>query len=808
MTLARWLAMPKFAVLFVSRIAFAAILASFGANCDSRESVAGRTQINLNAGWKFSVDKSSKLDASPVEYNDSMWKGVNLPHDYVVEQQFQTGLDAQHGSLPTPIGWYRKRIRVAIQKGREFWLDFEGIFRNSQIFLNGQLAAEQPSGYLPIHINATRFVSPDGFLCIAVRVDPSKAEGWWYEGGGIYRPVRLTSVSELHVEPDGVRVQPIVVGDASNPSQAKLKIEAQVSNRSQMPANCQARFRVFGPGDRTVWQGSQTLVPVNPASEMQSISIEGEIAKPNLWSIEHPNLYRLETELVSGGQVIDHVTTRFGVRSIRFDANLGFFLNGKNVKIKGVCNHQDFGCLGIAIPENLDRWRVRKMMDMGANAWRMSHNPPSRELLDACDEMGMLVLDENRHLGDTYDVKTYWDKTPAEKLEDLKAMIVRDRNHPSIIAWSLCNEEPLQGKDSGAVILAKMVEIAHQLDPGRPVTAAMNGGWGHGFSEVVDVQGCNYFNESYEVFHRAFPAKPMLFTETSSAVSDRGVYDNDWKQAHVGSYTQPVQDQWPDWMTRSEESWKPVAETPFLAGAFVWTGFDYRGEPSPFGWPNVSSHFGILDLCGFPKDVYYYYRAWWKNAPTVHITPHWNWPDSVGKEIKVLVFSNSAVVELIQDGKSLGRKSMPRNGHVEWPVTYRPGSLTAQAIDSRGIVVATERVRTATAQSRIRLRTDMGQICANGEDVAVIEAEVVDANGCPVPNASNRITFAIEGGGAILVGTGNGDPNDHVPSASPSRVVFSGKAAAVIRSAGTRGTVRVTATSPGLAPATLSVQLD
>ena len=789
----------------LARVAVATILASLGAICVVRDGVITRSQVNVNAGWKFSIDTTSNLDSSPVDYNDSSWRVVNLPHDYVIEQQFQTGLDPQHGSLPTPIAWYRKHLHVAKQVGREVWLDFDGIFRNSKIFLNGQLAAAQPIGYLPIHINATRFVSPDGSLNVAIRVDPSKPEGWWYEGGGIYRPVRLTTVNELHVEPNGVRVQPIVVGDENNPSQAELKIEVQVSNQKATPSNCQARFRVFGPDERLVWQGSQPLAKVD--GETQNLSIEGKIAKPKLWSIEHPSLYRLETDLVADGQVVDHMTTRFGVRSIRFDANQGFFLNGQNLKIKGVCNHQDFGCLGIAIPENLDRWRVKRMKDMGANAWRMSHNPPSRELLDACDEMGMLVLDENRHLGDTYDVKTYWDKTPADKLGDLKAMIVRDRNHPSIIAWSLCNEEPLQGKDSGALMVAKMVECAHQLDPSRLVTAAMNGGWGHGFSQVVDVQGCNYFNESFEAFHRAFPAKPMLFTETSSAVTDRGIYDNDWKQAHVGSYTQPVQDQWPDWVTRTEESWKPVAETPYLAGAFVWTGFDYRGEPSPFGWPNVSSHFGILDLCGFPKDVYYYYRAWWKSAPSVHITPHWNWTDSIGKEIKVLVFANSPIVELIQDGKSLGRKSVPRNGHVEWSVTYRPGSLSARSIDDHGLVVATDQVRTATVPARIRLRTDMNQVRANGEDVAVIEAEIIDANGTPVPNSANMITFTIEGDEATLVGTGNGDPNDHVPAPSAVRSSFSGKADAVLRSTGKRGFCVITASSVGLIAEKLKVQL-
>ena len=351
-----------------------------------------------------------------------------------------------------------------------------------------------------------------------------------------------------------------------------------------------------------------------------------------------------------------------------------------------------------------------------------------------------------------------------------------------------------------------MVDLSHQLDPGRPVTAAMNGGWGKGFSSVVDVQGCNYFNESFDKFHRAFPNKPMLFTETSSAVSDRGIYLNDWNQARVGSYTNPVQDQWPDWVTRTEESWQPIADKTYLSGAFVWTGFDYRGEPSPYGWPNVSSHFGILDLCGFPKDVYYYYKAWWSDQPSVHITPHWNWPGETNKPKRVLVFANTASVELFQDGKSLGRQSVHRNGHVEWTVVYRQGELIARGYDEKGRLVSTDRVRTADKPSRIVLHSDLQRLQANHLDMSVIEAEVVDSDGNPVPDATNNLEFQLQGNAASLVGTGNGDPNDHMVAGSSIRPAFSGKAIGMARSTGKTGKVTVMVSSTGLKPAKLSLE--
>jgi len=417
----------------------------------------------------------------------------------------------------------------------------------------------------------------------------------------------------------------------------------------------------------------------------------------------------------------------------------------------------------------------------------------------------MLVLDENRHLGDTYTPQTYSVGTTADDLSDLDAMILRDRNHPSIFAWCLCNEEPLQGTAAGAALFQKMREHVRGLDPSRLITGAMNRDWGKGISLVEDIQGCNYLNESFRSFHKNFPHQPMIFTESSSAVSDRGIYTNDRAHGYVGDYTNPNED-WLNWVRRTQDAWKPIAENDFLSGAFVWTGFDYKGEPSPYAWPNINSHFGILDICGFLKDVYYYYKANWGEKPIVHITPHWNWPGTEGKPIQVVVFSNAVKIDLILNGVSLGQKACPPNGHAEWTVSYAPGVLVARGYDVNGQLSATDEVTTAGKTYRIELRTDLPKLTANGEDVSVVEAAIVDEQGRFVPLASDKVKFAVTGDAGQIAGTGNGDPNDHTPDGSAERNAFNGRLAVMVRSTGKRGVVRVTAASIGLQPASITIR--
>jgi beta-galactosidase len=771
----------------------------------------GRERILLDAGWKFCLDSMVGPNADPTtgQFDDTNWRTVNVPNDYVIEQTYTKGLDPQHASLPTPSAWYRKTIIIPeIDRYKDIWLDFDGIFRDAKIYVDGKIVAEHQSGYTPIHIDISRLAKPGMPLTIAVHVDPSAFEGWWYEGGGIYRHVWLTSVQPFHIEPEGIWIVSKIVGNEASPASANVDVRVTLKNSGHVVRKYSLIQQVFSPSGSIVKSWRVDYTKQLAADAIAPSESDACINHPLLWSLETPNLYSLQTLLEVYGVEVDRVETKFGVRTVRFDPDKGFFLNGRSVKIKGFCNHQDFAGIGIAVPDNLEYWRVKKMMSLGANAWRTAHNPPTDSLLDACDKLGMLVLDENRHLGDAYSPKTYSTGTPAVDLSDLDAMIMRDRNHPCVFAWSLCNEEPLQGTDAGAAILKKMVARAHELDPTRLVTTAMNGGWGKGFSLVEDLQGFNYLVGSFEDFHKDFPRRPMIFTESTSAVSDRGIYENDWVRGYLGSYTESDPNDWINWVNTTEKRWTPIDENDYLSGDFVWAGFDYKGEPNPMGWPDISSHYGVLDLCGFPKDDAYYYKAYWGHKPLVHITPNWNLQGSEGKPIAVIVFSNAPKVDLILNGVSLGERECPFDGHAEWTVNYQPGTLDARGYDLFGKLLATDRVVTAGAPYAIELKSDLPVVNANGEDESVIEASIVDKNGVIVPTAASDIVFNVSGTGGRVVGTGNGDPADHTPDGSNERHAFSGRIAAIIRSTGKRGTANVTAASNGLHQATMSVQFE
>jgi len=515
------------------------------------------------------------------------------------------------------------------------------------------------------------------------------------------------------------------------------------------------------------------------------------VMKPMLWSVDHPNLYRLHTTIVRNNVPTDAVDTTFGIRTIRFDVKNGFFLNGKPLKLKGTCNHQDFAGVGTGMPDSVLYWRVKQLKAMGSNAYRCSHNPPAAELLDACDRLGMVVMDENRHLGEATGPKTSHG-TKFDDLSELRDMVQRDRNHPSIVMWSMCNEEPLQGTPEGAQIFAAMMMETHKWDSTRPISCAMNGGWGYGISNVEDLQGCNYNPSGYDAFHAKFPKVPMFGSETASAVSTRGEYVNDRVKGYVSAYDVNA----PPWAQTAQVAWKALADRPYMAGGFVWTGFDYKGEPTPYGWPCVNSHFGILDECGFPKDSYYYYQSWWGDKPVVHVFPHWNWAGQEGKPINVWVHSNCDQVELFLNGKSLGVKTMPHLEHLEWTVNYVPGSLVAKGYNHHKLA-ATDRVETTGAPARIVLSTDRTSLTADSEDVTMITVQVLDAKGRVVPYAANKIDFNVSGAGSVA-GVGNGDPSCHEPDKASSRSAFHGLCMVLVRASDAPGSVLLQATSKGL----------
>jgi beta-galactosidase len=526
-----------------------------------------------------------------------------------------------------------------------------------------------------------------------------------------------------------------------------------------------------------------------PKNAKKSFTQKGRIPKAVLWSLENPHLYTWTVRVEKGRQTLDQVDTSFGVRSFRFDANKGFFLNGKPVKIKGTCNHQDFAGVGIAIPDRLFTYRLEKLKEMGSNAYRCSHNPPAPELLDECDRLGILVMDENRRLGDTDEI-----------LSQVESMVLRDRNHPSIFMWSLCNEEPLQGKPEGKKHGQAMKKVILGLDKTRLISCAMNYDWGPGgLSDIVDVQGFNYAIDQYEPYHAKHPKMALYGSETASTVSTRGIYETDRKLGYVSAYDVNHT----EWAYTAEAAWRPIALRPWMAGGFVWTGFDYRGEPTPYGWPCINSHFGILDMCGFPKDNFYYYQAWWGDKPVLHLLPHWNWKGWENRQIDVWCQTNYDLVELFLNGKSLGKQETPRYGHLEWKVWWEPGVLTAKAYN-KGVFMEETSVETTGEPVSIRLKPYVTQLMADGEDTTPIAVEILDEKGRVVPVADNEVTFTVTGAGHIA-GVANGDPSSHEPDKADKRKAFNGMCMVLIGANETPGEITLIAKSNGLKQATFTL---
>lgn len=791
-----------------------------------------RARLLLDFGWRFQLghaDDPAKdfglgarrrelqfaksggfLPVTRANFDDSGWRSIDLPHDWAVELPFKEApVLPNHGGKPigreypeTSIGWYRRAFTMpAADSGKRIAIEFDGVFRDAMVMFNGHYIGENFSGYVPFRFDLTDFANfGDEKNVLVVRVDATLGEGWFYEGAGIYRHVWLTRTDPLHIAQWGNFVRSEVRRDS-----AALLISTEVKNESNKERTCRTVSRIMNADGKQV-ASAQSKPAKLPAWASYTFAAQTVVNHPLLWSIEEPHLYHALTTVESEGVVTDREETTFGIRNLRFDADKGFFLNDKPVKMKGTCNHQDHAGVGAALPDRLQYYRIERLKDMGSNAYRTSHNPPTPELLDACDRLGMLVMDETRMMSST-----------PEGLSELERLIRRDRNHPSVVIWSLGNEEREQGTERGARIVATMKRLARELDPTRPVTVAMNGSWGKGVSSVVDVQGFNYANaggrggaiagKNIDDFHAKFPRMPTVGSETASSYFTRGIYVNDKEKGYVSAYDV----NFPGYADGTEGWWKTYAARPFVAGGFAWTGFDYRGEPSPYGWPCISSHFGALDTCGFPKDIFYYYKSWWGAKPVLHLFPHWNWNDKEGQEIDVWCYSNLDSVELFLNGTSLGAKAVERNSHVAWKVKYAPGVVEARGTKN-GQVALTDRRETTGAAAKLALRPDRQEIAADGEDMSVITVEVLDAQGRLVPVASNEVTFKIIGA-ARLIGLGNGDPSCHEPDKPTSpiegkRSAFNGLCMAFVQTLKQPGEVRVEAAAAGLASAVVILQSE
>ena len=730
-----------------------------------------REHLSLDANWKFHLGDdwpdalslmNSGTGSGPAseKFSDTFWRTVNVPHDWAVELSFDWAADGSHGfhtlgvKYPTnSIAWYRRTFELAKEdEGKRIWLTFDGVFRDATVWVNGWCVRHHEGGYYPFREDITDVVHYGGKNSIAVLVDATKVEGWFYEGAGIYRHVWLDKTAPVAIAPDGVFVWCYFSANEPESRVKKIHFETQLLNSQKQPANVTINYSVISPdGDELRRDTNSAIVP---ASSTEQVRYENDldvfVLNPDWWSPENPKLYKLITTVSSDGKVVDQKETTFGIRTVGFDATNGFLLNGKHYELYGTCNHQDHAGVGAAIPDALQEFRVKKLKEFGCNAYRMSHNPPTPELLDACDRLGMLVMDESRLMGS--------DSVNLQKWDDL---IRRDRNHPSVALWCIANEQfMVQDTPQAASVARTMQDYVKQLDPLRPVSyASPEDDVFRGINSVIEVRGWNYhYGPQMDRYHAAHPTQPNFGSEQASVVGTRGIYTNDRPHGYVAAYDVV----WPGWTTTAESWWSYFAERPWMSGAFVWTGFDYRGEPTPYWWPCINSHFGILDTCGFPKDAFYYYQSWWTTNTVLHLAPHWNWPGHEGQEILVQAFSNCKEVELFLNGTSLGKQAMNPNSKLSWQVKYAPGTLSAKGFDAAGKVIAETEVETTGAAAQIRLTPDRKTINADGADVSVFTVSAVDAQGRVVPVAQNKIHFSVEGAGNII-GVGNGDPSCHEP---------------------------------------------
>jgi beta-galactosidase len=790
--------------------AHALLAGELAGTADSGATIAPRERLLLDFEWKFvqghacdpqrdlgfgndqgDFAKSGEFEFATAKFDDSKWRELNLPHDWAVELPFVHDDDLQsHGYKPlgrkypeTSVGWYRRTFDIPkADEGRRITIEFDGIFRSALVFVNGYFIGRNDNGYAPFHFDLTDFLNYGGKNFLVVRTDASFGDGWFYEGAGIYRHVWLRKTDALHL-----KAWESYVRSSVHNGGATLRVRAVVENAKPVAESASVRWRIFDPTGKEVAQGGGGHSNVDGGSWAE-FSNEIAIPSPSLWSPETPNLYSALLTVESGLTVRDAERVTFGVRDIRWDPDKGFFLNGKRIEIKGTCNHQDHAGVGAALPDRLQAYRIEVLKSMGSNAVRTSHNMPTPEWVEACDRLGMMMLCETRMMS-----------ANPEAMAQLETMIKRYRNSPSIILWSMGNEEwTMMPQPQGPRVIDDMIARAHELDPTRLCTAAVNAAYQSQFPGHLDVMGFNYNLGVHDEYHKAHPKQPSIGSETASTVATRGIYSTDKLRNWVSAYDL----NYPPWAETAEQWWKFYAAREWLGGGFAWTGFDYRGEPTPYGWPSINSQFGIVDMCGFPKDDFYYYKAWWGAEPVLHLFPHWNWEQREGEPISVWVHSNLDSVELFLNGKSQGSKKVEPLTHLEWKVKYEPGVLEARATKG-GKVVLVEKRETTGATASIKLTADHTEINADGEDVAVIRVEAFDKDGRAVPTADDMVSFKIAGEGHLL-GVGNGDPNCQESDKEPKRSLFNGLAQVIVQSNRTAGTITIEAfrgDEPGTRPA-------
>src|SRR5690349_8676457 len=773
--------------------------------------------VSFNQDWRFHLgDVSNAQDAG---FDDSQWRQLNLPHDWSIEGEFSENAPSGTGggALPGGLGWYRKTFTIpTTAKGKQIFIEFDGVYRNSEVWINGHYLGKRPYGYSTFEYELTPYLNFGAKSnTISVKVDNSQQpNSRWYSGSGIYRNVWLTTLDPVHVEHWGTYVTTPEVNSES----ATVVFRTQVQNGSKSAVPVNLTTIIQDANGREVARHSEKNVTAK--DQHATLTQTLKVSSPMLWSDDRPYVYKVVSQLRQGAKVVDVYETPLGIRTFHFNVDKGFFLNGKSVKIRGVCDHHDLGSLGAAVNTRAIERQLEMLKQMGVNGIRTSHNPPAPELLDLADRMGFIVMDEAFDMWKiektTYDYHLDWDEWHKRDLED---MVLRDRNHPSVIIWSIGNEvmEQWNNNPAGGTIARELKAIVRNLDPTRPITSATNGVSRDNkviMEGGLDLVGTNYAHRKLPEFAKMFPGRAIIGAETNSSLHMRGSYampsdeilrwprdEKDILKLSPTYECSSYDNSTANWGSAHEETWKLVKNHDFFSGMYIWTGWDYIGEPTPFPWPAVSSYFGIIDLAGFPKDAYYFYQSEWTDKPTLHILPHWNWKP--GEKVDVVAYFNHAdEVELFLNGRSQGTKRK-QNGemHVFWRLPFEPGVLKAVS-RKNGRVVLTDEVRTAEAPARIVLTPDRGTVKANGADLSLVTVKVVDKNGTVVPAADNLIKFDVSGPGAIA-GVGNGNQISHEPFKASQRKAFHGMALAIVQAKHRAGQILLKATADKLAPASV-----
>lgn len=824
-------------------------LAVFFNSCN-RQEINTRQRTSFNNNWKFSLGDVE--GASVFTFDDNDWRLMNLPHDWAIEGEFSKDNPSGTGggALPGGIGWYRKTfVADETYAGKKVFIDFDGVYMNSEVFINGVSLGKRPYGYISFRYDLTPYLKIGEENVIAVRVDnQEQPNSRWYSGCGIYRNVWLTVTNPIHVDLWGTYVTTPQVSD----NEATVSVCTSINNEGAVDAEVKVVSSLLDAEGNLVGETTSVL-PISKDS-VGTYQQTMKVDSPILWSVNNPYLYTLETEVWADGKLVDTYETTTGIRSFEFSAEKGFVLNGEQVKIKGVCMHHDLGCLGAAVNTRAIERQLEILQEMGCNGIRCSHNPPAPELLQLCDEMGFIVMDETfdmwRKKKTRYDYSLYFKEWHERDLTDL---MLRDRNHPSIFMWSIGNEVLEQWSDANADTLSleeanmilnfghsaemlakegsemsvnslltkKLADMTRALDPTRPVTAGCNepNPYNHLFaSGALDIIGFNYHDDWFMGVPKNFPGKPFIVTESVSSLMTRGYYKmpsdkpilcpERWDKPYYDpSFSCSSYDHCrAPWGSHHENTLQLVNENDFISGQYIWTGFDYIGEPTPYGWPARSSYFGIVDLAGFPKDIYYMYQSQWTDKDVLHLFPHWNWEE--GQEIDLWAYFNHAdEVELFINGRSQGVKTMPEDKyHVVWRVKYEPGTIKAVS-RKEGKVVMEKEIHTAGEPAQIRLTADRTEIQADGTDLSFITVEIVDKDGNLCPNADNLVNFDVQGA-AFIAGVDNGSPISHENFKAPHRKAFYGKCLVVLQNNGERGDIQLNAVSEGLEKAMLNIQAN